>query len=243
MSARIVSGMRLVVAAVVVLFAASGFAAAATTLSGVVQTGGSSSNAPLANVDVTLFEATSAQPTVVGQAISDATGRFTILYRKKSSSSIFYLAADVGGGVEFVTVLGPDLPNSATIDELTTVAAGYSMAQFYRTGTISGNAFGLRIAAAMNDNLAASGTGDSSQVLLSSPNADQTNSLQSTRSLANLLAACVGDPGVTESLFALTTPPGGSPPHGNRDRSTGTRDLRERVRALHASAGSRRAVK
>jgi hypothetical protein len=47
---------------------------------------------------------------------------------------------------------------------------------------------------------------------LNSPNADQTNSLRSTRSLANLLAACVADPDVTASLFDLTTPPGGSPP-------------------------------
>jgi len=55
-------------------------------------------------------------------------------------------------------------------------------------------------------------TGQSSPVLLTSPNADQTNSLRSTRSLANLLAACVNDPDVTASLFDLTPPPGGVPP-------------------------------
>ena len=65
------------------------------------------------------------------------------------------------------------------------------MAQFYRTGVISGNSFGLQIAAGMNDNIVTSATGESSPVLLNSPNADQTNSLRSTRSLANLLAACV----------------------------------------------------
>ena len=59
---------------------------------------------------------------------------------------------------------------------------------------ISGNSFGLQIAAGMNDNIVASATGQSSSVLLNSPNADQTNSLRSTRSLANLLAACVEDP-------------------------------------------------
>src|SRR5439155_16473719 len=100
-----------------------------------------------------------------------------------------------------------------TINELTTVAASYSMAQFYRRGVISDNSFGLQIAAGMNDNIIASATGQSSAVLLNSPNADQTNSLRSTRSLANLLAACVHDPDVTASLFNLTTPPGGLPPH------------------------------
>jgi len=53
--------------------------------------------------------------------------------------------------VEFVTVLGSNLPALVTINELTTVAASYSMAQFYRIGVISGNSFGLQIAAGMND--------------------------------------------------------------------------------------------
>ena len=91
------------------------------------------------------------------------------------------------------------------------------MAQFYRTGVISGNSFGLQIAAGMNDNIVASATGESSSVLLNSPNADQTNSLRSTRSLANLLAACVNHPDVTASFFDLTTPAGGFPPHNTAE--------------------------
>ena len=187
------------------------------SLSGVVQTGGTTSSQPLPDVHVTLFEATRALPTTLGQATTDASGRFTIPYRKASSSSIFFVKADIGEGVEFVTVLGPNLPASVTVNELTTVAASYSMAQFYRTGVISGNSFGLQIAAGMNDNIVASATGQSSSMLLNSPNADQTNSLRSTRSLANLLAACVDDPDVTASLFDLTTPPGGLPPHNTAE--------------------------
>jgi hypothetical protein len=98
-----------------------------------------------------LFEATLGQPTALGHATTDATGRFTIPYKKKSSSSIFFVKADVGEGVEFITVLGPNLPASATINELTTVAASYSMAQFLRTGVISGNSFGLQIIAGTVD--------------------------------------------------------------------------------------------
>ena len=187
------------------------------SLSGVVQTGGTTSSQPLANVNVTLFEATRGQPTSLGHATTDASGRFTIPYRASSLSSIFFVKADIGEGVEFVTVLGPNLLASVTINELTTVAASYSMAQFLRAGVISGNSFGLQIAAGMNDNIVASATGESSPVLLTSPNADQTNSLRSTRSLANLLAACTNDPGVTASLFDLTTPPGGLPPHNTAE--------------------------
>ena len=182
-------------------------------LSGVVQKGGTSSSQPLPNVHVSLFEATTGQPTILGQATTNGSGRFTIRYTRSTSQSIFFVQADVSADVKFITVLHPDSPISVTINELTTVAASYSMAQFLRTGVISGNSFGLQLAAGMSDNIVTSMTGQSSPVLLNSPNADQTNSLRSTRSLANLLAACVGHPDVTASLFDLTTPPGGLPPH------------------------------
>src|SRR5438445_3043714 len=204
---------RVLLTGAAILLAAEGVSSAnPRSLSGVVQTGGTSSSQPLPNVHVSLFEATTEQPTILGQATTDGSGRFSIRYTRSTSHSIFFVQADVSEGVEFVTVLGPSLPISVTINELTTVAASYSMAQFLRTGVISGNSFGLQIAAGMNDNIVAFATGQSSPVLLSSPNADQTNSLRSTRSLANLLAACVNDPTVTANLFDLTTPAGSSPP-------------------------------
>ena len=50
-------------------------------------------------------------------------------------------------------------------------------------------------------------------MLLAPPNADQTNTLRSTRSLANLVAACVRRTHGTETrFFELATPPGGTPP-------------------------------
>lgn len=65
----------------------------------------------------------------------------------------------------------------------------------------------------MNDNLVDPLTGASSRVLLSPPNADQTHTLRSTRSLANLVAACVrGVPGVEGRLMELSTPAGGARP-------------------------------
>src|SRR5437667_6155903 len=202
-----------VVAMVAMVTATFGVSSASPrSLNGVVQTGGTSSSQALPNVHVSLFEATTGQPTMLGQATTDASGQFSIRYTRNTSQSIFFVTANVGQGVEFVTILGPKLPSSVTLNELTTVAASYSMAQFLRSSVISGNSFGLQLAAGMNDNIVVAATGQSSAVLLSSPNADQTNSLRSTRSLANLLAACVQDPTVTATLFALTTPAGGSPP-------------------------------
>ncbi len=194
---------------VLAYFTSSGGAA---SLSGIVQTGGTSSATPLPNVSVTLFEATAGQPTVLGKATTNVSGQFIIASPTDTSSSIFFVSADVGALVAFVAVLGPKLPSSVTVNELTTVAAGYSLAQFYETGLISGNPFGLRIAVAINDDIVTPATGESSPILLSSPNADETNSLRSTRSLANLLAACVNHPAVTATLLGLTTPPRGSVP-------------------------------
>src|SRR5438552_426583 len=227
---------RVLLAGAVVLLTADGVLSANPgSLSGVVQTGGTSSSQPLPNVHVTLFEATTGQPAMLGQATTDASGRFSIRYTRSASQSIFYVQADIGEGVEFVTILGPNLPASVTINELTTVAASYSMAQFFRSGFISGNSFGLQIAAGMNDNIVAAATGQSSAVLLNSPNADQTNSLRSARSLANLLAACVNDPDVTASLFNLTTPPGGLPPHNTAEALANlARDPGRNVDAIYA---------
>lgn len=202
----------LLVLATIVLTVHQAAAADPMLLSGVVQTGGTGSSQPLSNVNVTLFEASSTLPATLGQATTDAAGRFSIRSPRSTSPTLFFVQADVSPEVTLLAILGPDLPTAVTLNELTTVAASYALAQFFRTGVISGNAFGLRIAAGMNDNLVAPATGQSSTVLLNSPNADQTNSLRSTRSLANLLAACVKDPGVAASLLALTTPSGGRTP-------------------------------
>src|SRR6267154_5939103 len=52
--------------------------ASGTTLNGMVQTGDTCSTQPLPHVQVRLFEATTGQPTVIGQATTDAFGHFSI---------------------------------------------------------------------------------------------------------------------------------------------------------------------
>jgi hypothetical protein len=218
MRTSIFTSTRLALALAAITVAASiSSPASARSLRGVVQTGGTVATEPLANVGVTLFEATSARPTVLGEARTNGSGQFVIASPKNTSSSVFYVSANIGRGVKFVTVLGPKLPASATINELTTVAASYSMAQFNKTGEISGNSFILQIAAGMNDNLVVPRTGESSPVLLASPNADETNSLRSTRSLANLVAACVHDPRLARNFLRLTKPPLGKEPRNTAE--------------------------
>ncbi|HLG15175.1 MAG TPA: hypothetical protein VJH03_11825 [Blastocatellia bacterium] len=113
---------------------------------------------------------------------------------------------------------GPGYTAYITINELTTVAAAFSMAQFIQNGGIGGDEFGLQIAALMFDNLVDRANGAASEVLLSPPNGDETNSLRSTRSLANLIAACINNvPNAAKNLFGFATPP-----HGWRTPPTNT---------------------
>ena len=207
--------LRIVIASVAIACMASSLYAA--TLNGTIQSGGNSFSVPLGNVNVALYEATTGTPNLLAQASSDSLGHFLITSPRDWTASIFFMTAEVGVGVQFVAVLGPNLPSSVTINELTTVAASYAMAQFYQTGVIAGGPFGLRIAAGMNNNLVAVTAGSSSPVLLNSPNADETNSLRTTRTLANLLVACVNSRGATNELLSLTGPARGRRPENTAE--------------------------
>ena len=208
----IIAALCLLVAGCAFALAGGASAAPPFAVSGVVQSGGTVSTRPLAGVRVTLLEATGLRPLVLGEAVSDADGRFTVTSPKGTANGTFYLSAAVDRGVELVAVLGPSLPASATVNELTTVAAGYAMAQFTRGGSIAGDPSALEIAAGMSDNIVDVDTGMSSPVLLGSPNADETISLRLTRSLANVLAACVERRSATAAFLAATKEPGGPPP-------------------------------
>jgi hypothetical protein len=181
---------------------------------GAVFSGPAATALPLAGALVSLYEASSDVPRLLGTATSNQWGNFSFRSKpaRARSKGIFYVTADLAPGLQLVCVLGPELSAFVSLNELTTVAAGYSLAQFIRNGVVLGNEFGLGLAAGMNDNLVNPGTGNPSPVLLSAPNADQTNSLRSTRALANLLALFVRGGAEVDVLFGLATPPGGSPP-------------------------------
>src|ERR1700758_5207452 len=87
--------MRVLLTGTAIFLTANGVLSAnPRSLRGVVQTGGTSSSQPLPNVSVTLFEATTGQPTMLGQATTDASGGFSIRYTRGTSHSIFFVQAD-----------------------------------------------------------------------------------------------------------------------------------------------------
>ncbi|MFL5540046.1 MAG: hypothetical protein ACJ8J0_13730, partial [Longimicrobiaceae bacterium] len=167
---------------------------------------------PIVDAHVTLYRAGEDAPTPLDTAHTDEQGRFSMTPSVPPGSGIFYLTAtrvDLEG-MQLVAIVGPTLAGPVTLNELTTVAAAYAFAQFTGESAISGPVSPLGVAAGMCANLAST-TGDPSAVMLDPPNADQTNSLRSLRSLANLLAWSVREGGWI-TLQTLTTPPQGHAP-------------------------------
>jgi streptogramin lyase len=166
--------------------------------------------------------------TRLGKGVTDVAGNFSIAYRQPLSNAVLYLVArgpegsrNLGTGVKLAAILGPSLPRvkSVMINERTTVAAAWSMAQFLEGENLAGKSPGLQNAAGMNANLVDVRTGRIARVLGTSPNGSETTTLAAFNSLANIIAACVDlkRPDSCEALFTLATPLGGVSPRNTLD--------------------------
>jgi hypothetical protein len=181
--------------------------------------------------------------TVLGTANTDTTGRWTISFAKPADDPLVYVIAnggDAGSGpnsaIGLLTALGPlsGAPDQIAVDEVTTIASVYSVAQFLdRSTTINigsavANTVGLPNAMANVRNLADLTTGvalasaDAFTPLMNPvTQASEAPPGRVVNSLAEMLAACVGSSGPRAMpctvLFGLTTPPGGQAPTDTRE--------------------------
>ncbi len=177
-----------------------------------------SGGAPIAGSTVTLYRA-GADPgsgaVALGTAPTNPGGFFNISYTPPPEpDAVLYLVADgPQPGIRLATVLGTgDFPSNATINERTTVATAYAMAQFIDGAEIGGNDPGVKNASLTLRNLVNLSSGQVGTVLGSPPNGSQTSTKRAFNSLACMLAACVREPAAGPLLFTLATPPGGLAP-------------------------------
>ncbi|MGB7292568.1 MAG: NHL repeat-containing protein [Thermodesulfobacteriota bacterium] len=193
-------------------------------LSGFVRSG----DQPVDLSTVTLYSTVTGQgPRLLGQSQNDVSGFFSISYRAPSDpDAVLYLTADrslinssqqsqepQAGFIRLATVLGtPPVMSEIVINERTTVATAYALAQFINPTGIDGTVPGLQNAAATARNLVNVQTGDVGSVLGSFPNGNITSAMATFNSLANLLAACVRTGSECPSLFSLATTPRGDAP-------------------------------
>ena len=181
---------------------------------------------PQRGMTVTMLAANPGErrPVVLGRARSRAGGGFLLRYRSPSRTAVKYLlatrpccAAEAGFPVVANTyrlglALGAGhVPRQVTLNERTTVAMAYAMAQFIKGNRVSGKNPGLRNAASMTRNLVTRRLGLVSPVLAHFPNGRSTSTLRSFNSLANLLALCRRQDRACARLLRLGAAPGGGP--------------------------------
>jgi len=194
-------------------------AAAATNKGGVLK-----GTTPMRGMNVVLYAAApgAKRPAILGSTRSRSGGAFSLRYRRSGSPAVKYLVATrPGGGAEagypvpgntyrLAAALGAGkVPRRAAINERTTVAIGFAMAQFLSANRVVGKNPGLRNAAAMTWNLVGHRKGGLSPVLRRYPNGFSTSALRTFGSLANLLTICRAQSQRCATLLKVASAPGG----------------------------------
>jgi len=193
------------------------------TVSGFVLSG----NQPIELAEVALFSTgTSRGIELLGTGITEF-GFFSITFNLPSNDkAVLYATAQspvlglsqqtnvlVSDSVRLATVLGrKSIESDIVINERTTVATAYAMAQFFNADGIDGPSPGLQNAADILTRLVELDTGNTTFFLNNIPNGSSTTTRDAFNSLANMLAACVRDENECDTLFELSTTPGGDEP-------------------------------
>ncbi len=164
---------------------------------------------------------------VLGTAKSKKNGFFKISYPAPiDPNTVLYLTAEghslnagkftkstIAHPVKLALMLGRNFINrNVIINERTTVATAFSMAQFFTEKGIDGTYPGLQNAADISHNLADPKTGDVAKMLDSIPNGFSTTTRATFNSLANMLGVCININAHCNELFTLSTPPAGTAP-------------------------------
>ncbi len=155
-------------------------------------------------------------PAELATATTGPDGRFELSYEAASDPrAVLYLRATSAddGSLVLASVLGAlPAPHEVVLNERTTVATAYAMAQFTDGTGIGGPSPGLQNAAGMAGNLVDRRTGELSEVLTSPPNGDETSAVATFNSLANMVSACASTPAECATLIAAATTPEGEAP-------------------------------
>ncbi len=150
---------------------------------------------------MTLYEAGAATARRAAGAVTGAHGAFTLRYAR---AGVLYAIATKGRTVALIGV--PGASRMLMINELSTVASAYALAQFAHRGGFSGSA--ITNAAATVSNLVDPATGRPGQVVAQPPNGSDTRTLATMRTLADIASGCtLGSARSCHALFAAARPP------------------------------------
>lgn len=184
------------------------------TLKGTVLHGQS----PIENSMVKIYLAGSSQwsdAVSLGETQTSSGGEFEISFSMTTDPEavIYATASGASASIKLASVFGTQpLPSNVVINERTTIATAYAMAQFIDGDNIAGSYPGLQNAAATLQNLVNIGDGGIATVLNQFPNGASTSTLSKFNSLANIIATCVEQPSKCSDLFAISTSPNDEAP-------------------------------
>lgn len=196
---------------------------------------------PLADAVVEAYEvgARPEETRRIARDRSDARGRFRLQVAPRRDREV-YLVTDGGRrssrDLTLALGLGQAWPREVTVNELTTVATGYSLAQFMTDGTVVGKGVGLTNAMSMVRNIVDPITGRPSRFLRSAPNGEGTSTLGTLRTLGDALASCRSDRDCREVLKNTTTSRRGLPANTFQAMANLASDPMLNTRAIHRLA-------
>jgi hypothetical protein len=192
-------------------------AASLPTLEGTVESGGNG----LGGYKVTLYASYAGQLRdwlVLGTANTNGAGEFSMSYLVPSwlpsvQQPVLFVVAEKDSALLASAIgRGDSVPPDVVVNERTTVATGSSFAQFIDGQAIRGNAYGMLNAMKIAEDMANPETGELGQVLARSPNGNDTSTLRTFNTLANIVAGCVakveGGKNCNALLGAATAPDG-----------------------------------
>ena len=193
------------------------------TLQGALVSGGT----PIASATVTIYNSSEENGEAeLGSGTTSDDGVFKISYRSpESSDGVFYVtssgghlasqSSDLPSAFVLASVIGAaPLPEQITINELTTVASAFALAQFIDGPKLNGNSVGLNMASRLLRNLANIETGAAGTTINNDANAPQSDysALKTLNEMANLLVSCANDATVCQSIQQLALPLDGTQP-------------------------------
>lgn len=166
----------------------------------------------LSHAKIQLFKARSESPCLLETCRANCQGEYQICFQANECSQLYLLASDphhpeIVLGAAFIPC---DTSNRIIINELSTVATVYALAQFIEQNDIFGPLPGIRNATSTIRNLVSLCHGKPGKVISNFQNGAHDNirstrALKTQNTLANLISACASDPESCKTLLSLVS--------------------------------------
>lgn len=179
-------------------------------IKGFIQSGNNLIIEYLPNYTITLYGSLYDKSEILASTTSDLYGNFILKVDELFNDyGMFYLIGQSNENkkITLISIIGKTLllDYNLIINELTTVISCYCFAQFIQYNHIFGKYQGLNIAYMMYNNFVKN-DGTLADVIKTSPNDNETNTLKLCNSISNLLSTCIKSEKILEKIISIVIP-------------------------------------